>query len=71
MFQWQNVMDLGGLGVPSLAQARLTKGMVEQVALSNLWPATMVSWSTTLWSLVTIVVRAGLLGVHVTISVVG
>ena len=71
MFQRQNVMDLGGLGIPSLAQAHLTEGMVEQVALTDLWPAVMIAWTTTLWSLVTIIVRADLLGVRVTISVVG
>ena len=71
MFQRQNVMDLGGLGIPSLAQAHLTQAMVEQVALTDLWPAVMIARTTTLWSLVTIIVRADLLGVRVTISVVG
>ena len=71
MFQRQNVMDLGGLGIPSLALAHLTEGMVEQVALTDLWPAVMIARTTTLWSLVTIIVRADLLGVRVTISVVG
>lgn len=64
-------MDLGGLGIPSLAQAHLTEGMVEQVALTDLWPVVMIARTTTLWSLVTIIVRADLLGVRVTISVVG
>lgn len=64
-------MDLGGLGIPSLAQAHLTEGMVEQVALTDLWPAVMIARTTTFWSLVTIVVRTDLLGVRVTISVVG
>ena len=65
------MVHFGSLGVPSLAQAHLTEGMVEQVALSDLWPAVMIARTTTLWSLVTIIVRADLLGVRVTISVVG
>ena len=70
MFQRQNVMDLGGLGIPSLAQAHLTEGMVEQVALTDLWPAVMIARTTTLWSLITIVVRTDLLSMDVTISIV-
>ncbi|WP_267472248.1 MULTISPECIES: hypothetical protein [Lactobacillaceae] len=45
--------------------------MVEQVALTDLWPATMIARTTTFWSLVTIVVRTDLLSMDVTISVVG
>ncbi|WP_283577925.1 hypothetical protein [Limosilactobacillus reuteri] len=54
-----------------MAQAHLTEGMVEQVALTDLWPATMIARTTTFWSLVTIVVRTDLLSMDVTISVVG
>lgn len=62
-------MDLGGLGIPSLAQAHLTEGMVEQVALTDLWPATMVAWTTVLWSLVAIVIRRDYLLVLFTVQV--
>ena len=64
-------MDFGSLGIPSLAQAHLTEGVVKQVALSDLGPATMIARTTTFWSLVTIVVRTDLLSMDVTISVVG
>lgn len=65
------MMDLSGPGVPALAQAHLAERVEEQIPLPDLWPATMITWSASLWSLVTIVVGADLPGVNVTVSVVG
>lgn len=65
------MMNLSGLGVPALAQAHLTEGVVKQVALSDLGPAMMVTGTTVLWSLVSIVIRTYLLSVFITVSVVG
>lgn len=65
------MMDLSGPGVPALAQAHLAERVVEQILLPDLWPATMITWSASLWSLVTIVVGADLPGVNITVSVVG
>lgn len=64
-------MDLSGPGVPVLTQAHLAEKMAEQVLLPDLWPATMITGTASLWSLVTIVKRAGLPGVNITVSVVG
>lgn len=65
------MMDLSGPSVPALAQAHLAERMVKQVALPDSWPAVMVARTTAFWSLVLIVVRADLLSVNVTVSVVG
>lgn len=65
------MMNLIGPGVPALAQAHLAERVAQQIPLPDLWPATMITGTTSLWSLVLIVVRADLPSVDVTVSVVG
>lgn len=64
------MMDFSGLGVPALAQAHLAERVAEQISPPDLWPATMITGTDSLWSLVLIVVRADLPSVNVTVSVV-
>jgi hypothetical protein len=65
------VVHFSSLGILPLAQAHFTEGMVEEVSLSDPRPATMITWTTTLGTLVTIVMRTDLLSMNATISVVG
>ena len=63
---------MGFLGDGDLAMGltHLAKGMVKQVALPDLRPIMMITWSTVLWALVTIVIGTDLLSVNFTISIV-
>jgi hypothetical protein len=63
------MMNLSGLGVPALAQTHLAEGMVKQIAFPDSRPSMMITRTAALRSLVTIIVRADLPGMNITVQV--